>query len=134
MRLGPPYGLARLAATGDGAKAEEALRKALQIDPASATANYNLGLLLAEKGDRRGAEECLRAAVKTDPEMAQAVYNLGVLVADDHPDEGLDWCRKAHSLRPNDPKYAYTLPFYQRNKGNVSGAVERCRRCSNSRR
>ncbi len=29
----------------------------------------------------------------------------------------------AHSLRPNDPKYAYTLAFYQAKKGDLSGAV-----------
>ena len=58
------------------------------------------------------------------PGLAQAAYNLGVLLADERPDKALDFCRKAHSLRPHDSKYAFTLAFYQKKRGDVSGAVQ----------
>jgi tetratricopeptide (TPR) repeat protein len=49
---------------------------------------------------------------------------LGVILADKNLDEAIVWCQKAHALRPTDPKYAHTLAFYQRKKGDVDGAVE----------
>jgi len=52
---------------GDKAKAEESLNKALKINPKSAAANFNLGLLKAEQNDLPKAEQYLRAALKEDP-------------------------------------------------------------------
>jgi len=33
------------------------------------------------------------------------------------------WCRKASDLRPQDPKYAYTLAFYLYHQGDKDAAV-----------
>jgi Flp pilus assembly protein TadD len=104
-------------------KAEQSLRRALKMEPNSAAANFNLGLLLGEQGHLPEAEQALRTALKTDPQMAGAAFNLGVLLGDKNLDEALAWCQKAHELRPTDPKYAHTLAFYKRKKGDVDGAV-----------
>jgi tetratricopeptide (TPR) repeat protein len=109
---------------GDNAKAEKSLRRALAMEPASAAANFNLGLLLGEEGRLPEAEQALRAALKTDPRMAAAAYNLGVILSKNNLDEALTWCQKAHELRPADPKYAHTLAFYERQKGNTATAIE----------
>ncbi len=115
-------------AMGQNAKAEESLRKALKQYPCNAAANFNLGLLLAELGREGEAETALRAALKTDPNLAVAAYNLGVLLGKDRIDEAIRWCRKAAELRPQQPKYAFTLAFYQRKKGDIEGAIQTLRR------
>lgn len=115
------------ARTGDATKAEKSLREALRTEPTNAEANFNLGLLLAEHGRNEEAEACLRAAIKADPRFAEAAYNLGVLVAGTRRDEAIALCRKAADLRPDEPKYAYTLAFYQREAGDADGAVQTLR-------
>jgi tetratricopeptide (TPR) repeat protein len=112
------------AGTGDAAKAEHSLREALKHEPANAEVNFNLGLLLAEKGNRDQAEACLRTALKTNPRFAEAAYNLAVLMAGTKPQETLALCRKAAELRPDQPRYAYTLAFYLQQSGDANGAVE----------
>ena len=108
---------------GQSAEAERSLRKAIEVEPNSAEANFNLGLLMAEQGKTREAEGCLRRALKADPTLDQAAYNLGVLLAKRRSREGIKWCRKAHELRPNDPKYAYTLAFYLEQGGQLNEAA-----------
>ncbi|KPK69466.1 MAG: hypothetical protein AMJ84_09550 [Acidithiobacillales bacterium SM23_46] len=120
----PPHVNAAMvhARRGENAKAENLLRLALRSDPKSAEANFNLGLLLAELGNRDGAEKHLRLALETDPTLAQAAYNLSVLVSRESLSEAVDWCRKAAELRPDEPRYAYTLAFYLNQAGDMGGA------------
>jgi tetratricopeptide (TPR) repeat protein len=108
---------------GETGKAEEKLNEALKIAPDSAAAHYNLGLVKAEQGDLAAAEKNLKAAFKADPQLAGAAYNLCVITATDRPAEALEWCRKAAALRPREPKYAYTLAFYQRQGGDTGAAA-----------
>ncbi len=110
--------------TGDNRKAEEALRKAVGIAPESGAANFNLGLLKAEQKDLRQAERYLRAALKADPQMAPADYNLCVLFAKDRPEEALGYCWKASELRPEDPRYSFTLAFYLSREGEKQQALK----------
>jgi len=109
---------------GEYDKAEASLRKAIEIDPKSAPVHFNTGLLLAERGRTKEAEKELRLALQLNPRLAPAAYNLGLLIIKERPDEGLSFCRKAHELSPNDPKYSYTLAFYQAQKGDRKGAVK----------
>ena len=108
---------------GQNDRAEQSLRRALTVEPANAAANFNLGLLLAERGRSPEAEQAFGAALAADPGMAAAAYNLGVMLADTNLDEAITWCRKAHQLRPAEPKYAYTLAFFLRKKGNLDEAI-----------
>ena len=56
--------------------------------------------------------------------MAPAAYNLCVLLSADRPDEAIGFCRKASELRPEDPRYSFTLAFYLYQKGENPQAVE----------
>ena len=110
---------------GENQKANDALQKALKVAPDNAAANFNLGLLKAEENDLTAAEKHLKAALKADPQMAQAAYNLCVILSKDRPDEAVDFCRKAAEIRPDQPRYAYTLAFFHQQKGDLAGAAER---------
>jgi len=103
---------------GDSNMAEKKLRNAASIQPDSAIVNFNLGLLLAERGQLEETEKRLKSALEADPQMATAAYNLAVLIAARDPDEAIEWCRRAAELRPDEPKYAYTLAFYLNQTGN----------------
>jgi Tfp pilus assembly protein PilF len=108
---------------GENKKADESLKKALKLAPDNAAANFNMGLLKAEQNDPKGAEQNLKKALEADPQMAQAAYNLCIITSRDRIDEALTWCRKAAELRPQDPKYAFTLAFYLNQKGDTDEAV-----------
>ena len=102
---------------GQPQKAESSLNRALKIAPDSAAANFNMGLLRAEQKDFMGAEKYLKLALQHDPQMAQAAYNLCVSLAEDRIDQSLTYCRKAAELRPENPRYAYTLAYFLYRKG-----------------
>ena len=111
------------AGLGESGKAEQRLNEALRIAPDSAAARFNLGLLKAEQGELPAAEKNLKEAFQADPQLAGAAYNLCVITANDRPAEAREWCRKAAALRPREPKYAWTLAFYQRQGGDTAAAV-----------
>ena len=100
------------AALGQNDRAESSLRQALALEPANPAVNLNLGLLLAELGRWPEAEQALRTAFKSDPQSAVAAYNLGVMLAPTRPDEAIEWARRAVALRPQDPRYGYTLGYF----------------------
>jgi tetratricopeptide (TPR) repeat protein len=108
---------------GENGKAEKSLQEALKLAPDNATANFNMGLLKAEENEPRQAEKYLKKAIKVDPQMAQAAYNLCVITAKDRINEAVTWCRKAAELRPQEPRYAYTLAFYLNQKGDRDEAI-----------
>ena len=101
---------------GENKKADESLKKALKVAPDNPAANFNMGLLKAEQKDPKGAEQYLKKALKADPQMAQAAYNLCVITSKDRINEAVSYCKKAADLRPQEPKYAYTLAFYPTRK------------------
>ena len=109
---------------GDTQNAHETLKKALKTAPESAVVNFNLALVEAQEKDLQAAENHLRTAFDTDPQMAEAAYNLCVLLSRDRIEEALGYCRKAVEIRPDQPRYAYTLAYYQQQKGDLSGATE----------
>jgi len=58
-------------------EAESAYAKALELDPASVQARFNLGLLRQQRGDLDGAVVEYRELLEIDPEHAWAHYQLG---------------------------------------------------------
>jgi tetratricopeptide (TPR) repeat protein len=108
---------------GENQKAEESLQKALRAAPDNAAAHFNMGLLRAELNDPKGAENHLRKSLEADPQMAQAAYNLSVIASKDRIDEAISWCRKAADLKPQEPKYAFTLAFYLNQRGDRDEAA-----------
>ncbi len=111
------------ARVGENEKAERFLKKALKQAPDNAAVNFNMGLVKAEKNELKSAEKHLKKAFKADPGMDQAAFNLCVITSKDRISEAVTWCRKAAELRPQEPKYAYTLAFYQEQKGDRDEAV-----------
>jgi tetratricopeptide (TPR) repeat protein len=108
---------------GENDKAEKSLQQALKTAPDSAAANFNMGLVKAEKNEPRESEKYLKKAIKADPQMAQAAYNLCIITSKDRINEAVNWCRKAAELRPQEPRYAFTLAFYLNQKGDRDEAV-----------
>jgi tetratricopeptide (TPR) repeat protein len=102
---------------GNNAAAEQKLRDALAVDSENAVVNFNLGLLLAEKNKTEEAERLLLKALENDPQMAAAAYNLAIMVSQRDLVEAVKWCREAVELRPDEPKYIYTLAFYLNQRG-----------------
>jgi tetratricopeptide (TPR) repeat protein len=109
---------------GETKKSEASLQKALKTAPENAAANFNMGLLKAEQNDLKGAEKYLKSALKYDPQMAQAAYNLCVITSKDRINEAVSYCKKAAELRPQEPRYAYTLAFYLNQRGDRNEAVK----------
>jgi len=109
---------------GRNADAERSLRKALSLEPHDGAINLNLGLLLGELGRSKEAIPFFRTAATHDPQSAVAAFNLGVAVAGEgRLGEAIEWCRRAYRLRPEDPKYGYTLAFYLNKNGNTAPAA-----------
>ncbi|SHF83610.1 Tetratricopeptide (TPR) repeat [Mariniphaga anaerophila] len=98
---------------GNQAKAEENLKKALEVDPGNEAASLNLGLLLAEQGKTDEAEKALLTALEANPKQAVAAYNLSVIVSQRNMDKAVQYATIAAQARPDEPKYAYTLAYYQ---------------------
>jgi tetratricopeptide (TPR) repeat protein len=111
------------ARTGEQALAEKFLLKAISVAPDNAAAHFNLGLLQAEQDRVKEAERELREAFRLDPKLAPAAYNLCILTAKNRPAEALSWCQKAVELNPQEPRYAYTLAFYQKEQQDLKGAA-----------
>ena len=109
---------------GNPAKAEENLKKAVEIDPDNEAANLNLGLLLAEQGKLQEAEKALKAALQANPEQAVAAYNLSVITARRNPEEAAEYAKIAAESMPDEPKYAYTLAYYQLENNEKATAIQ----------
>ena len=79
--------------------AEDAYRRALELDPEHADGLLNLGRLLHESGRLDEAEALYRAASSASPEEARAAYNLGVVLEDrGESTEAIDAYRRALSI------------------------------------
>lgn len=76
------YNLAlALEATNDTAGAEDALRKAIQIDPKFAMARAEMGRLELAGGDLKSAQQWLESALVLAPELAEARGDMAMLDA-----------------------------------------------------
>lgn len=109
------------------AQAEYVLRRAAKAQPHSATAQFQLGLLLHQLGRTSEAESCYRAALRLAPDHADALNNLSVVLEqkgrrDDaeallrravkvHPAAGTLWCNLARLLLDGDRLEAAAAAF-----------------------
>jgi superkiller protein 3 len=69
-------------AAGDLATAEEAYRRAIELDPQNPFAYYNLGVIAQSEGELADAEFNYRTAIDLDPAFVEALFNLAILRAD----------------------------------------------------
>ncbi len=65
----------------DYAGAEQAYRRALELDAANSSAHYNLGLLLQKLGERREALKEFQRTIELQPRHAWAHYQVGTIYA-----------------------------------------------------
>ncbi|HEY0554301.1 MAG TPA: tetratricopeptide repeat protein [Thermoanaerobaculia bacterium] len=90
--------------------AVQAYRKALESEPANATAWMNLGVGLEGSGDPAGAEKSYRKAVELQPSLARAHYDLGTLLAGRGAiQEGLEHLETAVRLDPESRDALFNL-------------------------
>jgi tetratricopeptide (TPR) repeat protein/mono/diheme cytochrome c family protein len=76
--------------------------RSLELNPASAPTQYNLGYALALRGQRDEAMKRFREALRLDPDYAQAHNNLAAMLQlSGRFDEALDHYRRALTLRPD---------------------------------
>ena len=82
-------------------RAEEAYRKALELDPTLANAVTNLGNIAYRRGDLEGAAKAYQRALAIDPNQPEAHYNLGYLRLEDGARESaLSHFERALALDP----------------------------------
>ena len=112
---------------GNPAKAEENLKNVLKIDPVNEAANLNYGLLLAENGRTAEAEQALKKALQANPAQAVAAYNLSVIVSQRDLKAAVEYAKIAASANQQEPKYGYTLAFYQLQNNQKSEAIKTLR-------
>ena len=83
-------------------EAERAYRRALEIAPGLASAQYNFGNLLSARGKWREAELLYRRALAGESHNVDALYNLANAVRDQgRLDEAIALYRQALELRPD---------------------------------
>ncbi|HEY0511171.1 MAG TPA: tetratricopeptide repeat protein [Thermoanaerobaculia bacterium] len=90
-----------LVLTGKHEEAEAAYRRAIELDPNKASAQFNLGLLLQQRGDLREASKLYAGAIKAEPGHAWAHYQLGtVQEAWGQDSKAIDSYARAFALDP----------------------------------
>ena len=94
------------------------------MEPDNAAANFNLGLLLGEsKGRLAEAEQALRTALEGRSANGGRGLQPGRDPGREEPRRGDRVVPEGARLRPADPKYAHTLAFYLRKKGDAAGGI-----------
>lgn len=93
----------------DKEKALTYFLRQLEIQP-TATAYYNIGVLLIEKNQHRDAIEYLKQAVALEPLHLAAHLNLGVLYLKlQQQDQALQHYQQAAVIKPDDPEIQHIL-------------------------
>lgn len=70
--------------------AEQAYRRAIELDPENASAHFNLALLLQQQGERKEALKQFKRTLELDPRHAWAQYQIGTI----HHAQGSDSAAK----------------------------------------
>jgi predicted CXXCH cytochrome family protein len=111
-------------ARGDAARAEQAFRAAIDLDPDWIPAYVNLAdLLRASNRDAEG-ENVLRAGLARHPEAASLHHALGLLqVRQKRMKEALASLARAAALAPDDARFAYVYAVALLNAGRTRDAL-----------
>jgi tetratricopeptide (TPR) repeat protein len=103
----------------------EQYERSLQLNPASASTHYNIGIAYSATGDRVRARAHFEEAIRLDPDYAQAHNNLGALLylAGDWSG-ALQHYRRAVALRPDNVESHTNLGALLSARSQLSEAVE----------
>jgi tetratricopeptide (TPR) repeat protein len=100
-------------------------RNALEIQPTSEEALYNLGMYYQQTDQYNPAIETYTALLKVNPHHFDAHFNLGMIHAYklDVVDEGLKYFEMAILDNPGEPRGYYGRGYCYETKGNVDAAT-----------
>lgn len=119
------YGYADEVESSDPQAAEEAYRRAIEIDDSFADAHLNLGRLLHAAGKLGEALDEYRAARTIDGEDAVTHYNIGVACQDlGHFEEAVAAYKQAIDLAPRFADARYNLSTLYEELGETALAVQ----------
>lgn len=103
--------------------AEQAYRKALQMDPYFLPARQNLATLYSQMGRNADAERELREGIRQLPDQGELHYALGLLLAEgERYDEAVRELRDAARLLPNRARVRYNLGLILQRQGRAADA------------
>jgi tetratricopeptide (TPR) repeat protein len=114
----------------DAAKAEEAYKKALELDPLHADAHVNLGRLMHERRAPAAAERHYRAALNADPRHETAAFNLGVALEDlGRVVDAIAAYKRALEIDPENGDAHYNLAGLYEKRGDKAMALGHLKAC-----
>lgn len=115
-------------AAGDHAGAHALLRQATDIEPASPTAWFELGMTSHRLARRAEGRSAFARAVGLHPRLAPARVNLGLLLLEDGDAQAaLPHLRRAHELAPGNTNARFLLARAQRRLGQREEAADNLR-------
>lgn len=115
-------------------EAVEAFRSALELDPDSATAHYDLGVTYGKMGRLEEAVDAYERALELQPEGVQAaktLNNLGALAqAEGDLETAATFFERAVEATPDHLESQYNLAMLRLRRGETEGALELLERAS----
>jgi len=113
-----------LVATGDLARAQTMIRRALELAPRDATTHAELGMVLARANQPAQAIAAYRRALEIDPNLPEVQSNLAsLLFQSGHATEGLDLMRRAGRTFPGRSDVQHNLANLLLMTGEIDEAV-----------
>ena len=118
------YNLGNLyARLGDGQRAEQYYREAVEVDALFYPAKMNLAVLLNAQHRNQEAESLLRDVVRDYPEQVDAAYSLGLVLAEmNRLEEAADFLRRASEGMPERGRVHYNYGLALQSLGRMSAA------------
>ena len=109
----------------DTAGAEDAYRRAIDLDAGHTDAHVNLGRLLHEQRAPAAAEKHYRAALASDPEHDTAAFNLGVALEDlGRVADAIEAYLQAVEIDPDNADAHYNLAGIYEKRGEKAAALQ----------
>lgn len=116
-------------------KAEECLRKLIELDPDHARGFNKLGVVFARRKDLRQAEECFDRAVALDSQLASAYSNLGNIYAErEWTDRAKIAYDRALVLDPGNPTATHNLGVLYRKSGEIGRGIDLMKQATKAER
>lgn len=110
------------------AKAHEAARTALSLDPGLSDAHVRMGMLYMGDHNREKAFEEYRRALALDPNNPRALAVMTVVWLEGRLDEGIEWYRKAASADPLTTTWPNNMAYLLIRAGRLDEAEEAARK------
>ena len=105
-------------------EAQEAFRRATQINPRYADAHYNLGIILQDLGNLDKAIEAYQRAVQIKPDYADALTNMGNVLKDQGKfGEAVVTYERLIKIKPNLPEAHNNLGVALQEQGKLGSAI-----------